>query len=145
MRAREIAGAGGGEVETTRPDVTIDTACHVMRARNIGALVVSEDGEHLDGLVTERDVVDALVKHGADVLQRPVGAIMQRRATTCGPHEKVPQVMQAMTNDRTRHVVVVDGNGAVLGIVSIGDVVKHRIADLEMEVAMMRTHQAATR
>lgn len=144
MRIKDIAGAGGNEVETTRPDVTVDTACHVMRARNIGALVVSEDGSRLDGLLTERDVIDGLVRHGAEVLQGPVARVMQRRPATCPPDARIPNVVQTMTDQRTRHVVVLDDD-VVTGIVSIGDVVKHRIADLELEVAMMRTRQAATR
>ena len=144
MKVREIAGASGGEVETTRPDVTVDTACHVMRARNIGALVVSADGTHLDGLVTERDVIVALVRRGADVMDVPVRDVMQNHPATCGPDDRVTEVMQTMTHRRTRHVVVVD-DGRIAGVVSIGDVVKHRIADLELEVAMMRTHTAATR
>lgn len=144
MQVRQIAGAEGGEVETTRPDVTVDTACHVMRARNIGALVVSADGTHLDGLVTERDVVNGLVRYGPDVVGRPVADVMQRRPATCRPNKKVTEVMQTMTDRRTRHVVVVDED-RIAGIVSIGDIVKHRIADLELEVAMMRTRTAATR
>ena len=145
MGAQEIAGASGGEVETIRPDVTVDTACHVMRARNIGALVVSEDDEHLDGLLTERDVIDALVRRGTDVMTRPVADVMQKRPATCAPDERTGSLMRTMTERRTRHVVLVGEDGAIAGMVSIGDVVKHRIADLELEVAMMRTRQAATR
>lgn len=144
MQVREIAGAEGREVETARPDVTVDTACHVMRARNIGAVVVSADGRRVDGLLTERDVVAALVRHGPAALERPVADVMQRRPATCRPNQRVTEVMHTMTDRRTRHIVVVDDDG-IAGIVSIGDVVKHRIADLELEVAMMRTRQAATR
>lgn len=144
MKVSEIAGAEGREVETARPDVTVDTACHVMRARNIGAIVVSADGEHLDGLLTERDVINGLVKHGPDLMDRPVSDAMQHRPATCTPSERVTDAMQTMTDRRTRHVIVMDDD-RIVGMVSIGDVVKHRIADLELEVAMMRTHRAATR
>lgn len=144
MGAREIAGAGPGEVETTRPDVTVETACHVMKARRIGALVVSEDGTHVDGLITERDVVEALVRHGPEVGSRHVAEVMQPRPATCSPDERTSELMRVMTDRRTRHVVIVEGD-RIAGLVSIGDVVKNRIADLELEVAMMRTRAAATR
>lgn len=144
MMVKELPGAMDGEVTSIRPDATVDTACHVMRTSNIGALVVSSDGEHLEGLITERDVIAALVKHGVEAMQRPVSAVMQKRPETCRPNRKTTEIMQTMTNRRTRHVVVVDDD-RVVGIVSIGDVVKHRISDLELEVAMMRTRHAATR
>lgn len=144
MMVREIAGATGNEVRTARPDVTVDAACRVLRERNIGALVISADGRRLDGLLTERDVISAIVRHGPDVLQRPVTSVMQKRPVTCRPNETVSELMHAMTDRRTRHVVVM-ADDRIAGIVSIGDVVKHRIDNLELEVAMMRTRHAATR
>ena len=107
-------------------------------------MVVSEDGEHLLGLVTERDVIDALVRNGQEAWEHPVSAVMQRRPATCRANQKVTEVMHTMTDQRTRHLVVLDDD-RIAGIVSIGDVVKHRMDDLELEVAMMRTRHAATR
>lgn len=144
MMVREIAGASGGEVRTERPDTTVAAACSVMREQNIGALVISADGEHLVGLLTERDVIAAIVKDGPAALDRPVQAVMQRHPATCRPNETVTEVMHTMTDRRTRHIVVLDDD-RIAGIVSIGDVVKRRMSDLELEVAMMRTRQAATR
>ena len=144
MKVKEIAGASGGEVRTAPPDTTVEAACRAMRELRIGAIVVSEDGETLLGLVTERDVIDALVRTGPEAWEQPVSEVMQTGPATCRANQRVTDVMHTMTDQRTRHLVVLD-DGRIAGIVSIGDVVKHRIDDLELEVAMMRTRAAATR
>lgn len=143
MSVREILATKGSAVTTARPDVTVETAAHVMRSGGIGAVVVSRDGRRLDGLATERDIVNALVVHGADVLAVPVAEVMQNHPAVCAPDETIGTVMATMTQRRTRHIVVV-GDGEIQGIVSIGDVVKRRMDDLELQVDMLRTRYAAT-
>lgn len=97
---------------------------------NIGALVVSNDGDHIEGVVSERDVIWALVEHGPRLLDWPVREVMTRDVTTCRLDDTVAELMAQMTELRTRHFPVVSDNRLV-GIVSIGDAVKHRVDELE--------------
>ncbi len=118
-------------VVTIRPDATVRDLIALLSEHNVGALVVSEDGEHVSGIVSERDVVRKL--HSDDgVLERHVSQIMTTDVRTCDGDEGLPELMQAMTEHRIRHVpVVVDER--LTGIISIGDVVKSRISQLEFE------------
>lgn len=94
--------------------------------------MVSADGGHIDGIVSERDVVRQIQRFGPDLLQEPVSEIMSKAVRTCSPDTELDELMQMMTDGRFRHVPVVDG-GRLVGIVSIGDVVKHRIDELQGE------------
>ena len=143
MSVKEILSAKGAEVTTARPDITVETAAHVMRSGGIGAVVISKDGDSLDGLITERDIVNGLVQHGAAVMSMTVEDIMQNYPATCAPDESIDTVMAEMTRRRTRHVIVVEA-GTIQGIVSIGDVVKRRMDELQLEVDALRTRYAAT-
>lgn len=143
MSVQEILSKKGEEVTTARPDITVETAAHVMRASKIGAVVISHDGETLDGLITERDIVNGLVQHGCDVLSMTVDEVMQNYPATCAPDESLATVMSDMTRRKTRHVIAVEA-GRIRGIVSIGDIVKQRMDELQLEVDALRTRYAAT-
>ena len=136
MKVQDILATKGSVVETIRPDAKVLIAVHRMRMQNVGALVVSRDGERVDGVLSERDVVRGLTNHGADLLEMSVVAVMSR-APTCSPADSLRTVMAQMTRTRNRHVPVVDG-GRICGIVSVGDVVKHRLEEMELETSVLR-------
>jgi CBS domain-containing protein len=122
----------GDEVATVAPSATVGVVVAALAEHRVGALVVSEDGQRVDGIVSERDVVRALADQGGAVLDVEVATIMTTKVVTCEMSTTVDELSSLMTEGRYRHVpVVVDG--ALAGIVSIGDVVKSRIKDLEDE------------
>jgi len=137
MKVADILHNKGAEVETIRPDAKVLIAVHRMRMHNIGALVVSRDGERVDGVVSERDIVRGLTTHGGDLLDMSVVAVMSRTVPTCAPEDSLTLVMAKMTRTRHRHVPVIEG-GRLCGIVSLGDVVKHRLQDMELETNVLR-------
>jgi CBS domain-containing protein len=132
MRINQVlAGKGSHEVVTVRPDASVRELIGMLAEHNIGALVVSRDGSAVDGIVSERDVVRRL-HEDEHVLDSPVSQIMTADVHTCEGDQPVTSLMAVMTQQRVRHVPVVkDGNLA--GIVSIGDVVKSRMSELEFE------------
>jgi CBS domain-containing protein len=124
----------GPDVATIAPDRPVREALVVLTERDIGALVVSGGGGAVDGIVSERDVVRALHASGPGVLDGPVSALMTADVRTCVPGASVHDLARTMTDHRVRHVPVVE-DGRLLGIVSIGDVVKARLDELEEERA----------
>ena len=132
MRIQDVLrNKGSNEVATISPDATVGQLLGALSERNIGAVVVSSDGQSVDGIVSERDIVRRLVD-GAEVLDHPVTQIMTTDVHTCTPQDGVDELMRLMTEQRVRHVpVVVDGR--LDGLVSIGDLVKSRIEELEFE------------
>ncbi|TQV83902.1 CBS domain-containing protein [Denitrobaculum tricleocarpae] len=133
-----LKGKGGsGEVSTIRSDITIDAAVRVLKEKRIGALVVCDDGKTIAGILSERDVVRGLADHGAVLMQMPVASLMTSTVKTTHPREKVDDVMSEMTQSRIRHLPVVQ-DGAICGLVSIGDVVKYRMKELESETSVLR-------
>ncbi|GIH74011.1 CBS domain-containing protein [Planobispora longispora] len=126
----------GSRVATVRPDATVTELLAMLADNNIGAVVVSEDGSSITGIVSERDVVRRLHDRGAEVLNAPVSSIMTTEVRTCPPTANVDDLRQAMTTHRIRHVPVV-ADGRMVGIVSIGDVVKSSIEILETEKASL--------
>jgi CBS domain-containing protein len=137
MSVASILKAKGTHVETVKPETTLYKVVWDLRARGIGALVVSEDGATVLGLVSERDIVRGLTEHGTRLLALPVSEVMCSPAVTCEPGESITAVMARMTRHRARHLPVVEG-GRLCGIVSIGDIVKHRLDELELEAAVLR-------
>lgn len=132
MRIGEILEAKSDrDVVTIKPDAGVRDLIALLAEHNIGALVVSGDGAALDGIVSERDVVRHLHSDGT-VIDNTVGAIMTAVVETCEPDDDLDEVMATMTARRFRHVPVVS-DGALVGIVSIGDVVKHKIGQLQFE------------
>lgn len=132
MRARYILERKGHDVATVTPDHTVREAVAELARHNIGALVVSPDGRDVVGILSERDVVRRLGTDGAAVLDRPVGDIMKSQVKTCTLDDQTGDLMEMMTTGRFRHVPVLD-DGRLVGIISIGDVVKVRIDELATE------------
>jgi CBS domain-containing protein len=143
MNVEAILHGKGRAVATIRPDQTIKAALAELRDRNIGALVVSEDGERVDGIISERDIVHGLADHGSAFLAQGVAEAMTRRVATCDPADSVADLMAEMTNRRIRHLPVVQ-NGRLVGIVSIGDLVKNRLDEIEYEARSLRSFIAGT-
>jgi len=141
MTVAEILSGKGREVATIVPERTIAEAIDELAKRRIGALVVVDGRDRVAGIISERDIVRALAKRGADLLTEKVGSIMTREVVTCGESETINRVMGRMTRGRFRHLPVVEG-GRLAGIVSIGDVVKARIEEVEHEAEDMRTYIA---
>jgi CBS domain-containing protein len=137
MDVERILGTKGRKVVTTRPDTSVAEAVSRLRAEGIGAMVVLSTSGRLDGIISERDVVRGLARHGRAVLDLKVAHLMTRSVATCSPKDSVKAVMAVMTERRVRHLPVVEA-GKLLGIVSIGDVVKNRLDEMELEVNVLR-------
>ncbi|HEU5429636.1 MAG TPA: CBS domain-containing protein [Actinocrinis sp.] len=132
MRVRDVLGHKGGGVITVRPDATCRDLLALLAQHNIGAVVVSPDGITVTGIVSERDVVRHLNERGAEILDAPVEQIATLQVKTCHPEDSLDELRETMTVRRFRHIPVVSQNRLV-GIVSIGDVVKSTISQLEDE------------
>ncbi len=143
MKVASILKSKGSSVATTAPGTTIFTVAWDLRLKGIGALVVSDDGNTVLGVITERDIVRGLTEHGPKLLALPVSQVMTSSVITCTPDDGITTVMGRMTRHRIRHIPVVDG-GRLCGIVSIGDVVKHRLDELEMEANILRETRFAS-
>ena len=137
MNVEAILKAKGREVATVAPDAAVSEAVRLLHSRGIGALVVSADGNRLDGIVSERDLVHALAQRGASVLDQRVSELMTRRVVTCTPNDTIAELMAEMTRRRIRHLPVVD-RGDLVGLVSIGDLVKNRLEEMEFETTSLR-------
>jgi CBS domain-containing protein len=137
MLVEALLRSKGSGVETIHPSSLVSTAATRMATSRIGCLVVSEDRRRVLGLVTERDVVRALAHHGAAASSMLVREVMSTAVPTCSPSDPVSTLMRTMTNLRYRHVPVVE-RGELVGIISIGDVVKQRLEDLELETHVLR-------
>ena len=138
MNVETILRSKGRRVATIRSDATVSEAVNTLGSYGIGALVVSDDGETVDGIISEGDIVAALAEDGAALLTRRVGEVMTRPVVTCEPNETVAELMAEMTNRRIRHFPVVE-DGRLCGIVSIGDVVKSRLDEIEFEASSLRS------
>jgi CBS domain-containing protein len=138
MNVETILRTKGRAVATIRPDETVGSAVDALVSRNIGALVVSEDGDNVDGIISERDIVHALARNGAGLSSVIVAEAMTRPVVTCRPADSVAELMALMTNRRIRHLPVVE-DGRLCGIVSIGDLVKNRLDEIEYEARSLRS------
>src|SRR5690348_138561 len=137
MNVEDILKAKGREVATVMPDAKVSEAVQLLHRRGIGALVVSADGHRLDGILSERDIVHALADRGTAVLDLRVDELMTRRVVSCTPTDTIAELMGEMTRRRIRHLPVVD-RGRLVGLVSIGDVVKNRLEEMEFETTSLR-------
>ena len=132
MRIYELLRRKGFAVITVRPNTTVMEVIGLLKEYNLGAVVISPDGRQVAGIVTERDIVRRLTE-GTEFLDGPVSDIMTADVQTCTAQDSVQSLMEIMTEQRIRHLPVVDGRGALTGIVSIGDAVKSHITQLEFE------------
>jgi CBS domain-containing protein len=143
MRVRELLDRKPSTLFTIDVDRTVKQAVHLLILHDIGGLpVVKGDGE-LVGIVAERDVVRAVERRSWNALDLRVGEIM-RVAPTCTPEQELHEVMRRMTTERQRHLVVVD-NGRIIGVISVGDLLKHRLEELETEALVLRDYLAVQR
>jgi len=140
MKVKSVLESKGAEVHTIRSCDVVHTAIEQFMEKNIGALVVTQNsavgGPVIEGVVTERDVVLGIASHGSNIVGRTVADIM-RRADVCGPEDELEFIMSRMLSRRVRHIVVVQ-DGVLCGIVSIGDVVKKQLEDMELEANVLR-------
>ena len=137
MQISQLLRRKGREVATIDGSESVRTALAVLAEKGIGALVVSSDGRRIDGIISERDVARGLHSHGAGLLAEPVSSVMTAQVHTCRPDASVHDLAQTMTDHRVRHVPVVEDD-ALIGIVSIGDVVK---AELDQYLGEVDTLQ----
>lgn len=129
----KVKNQTAGSIVSVVPTATIADACALLSAHRIGAIVVSGDGSTPDGILSERDIVRELGRRGPAVLEVPVSELMTRKVETCMPADDAMVVLDRMTRGRFRHLPVVDEAGRMIGIVSIGDAVSGRLAELAAE------------
>ena len=139
MKVTAMLALKGGKVATTRPDAQIATVIRILKLENIGALVVTEEAGNIAGIISERDIVRALVDRGGALLETRVSELMTRTVKTTAPDANIKDVMAEMTRSRVRHLPVVE-DGKLIGIISIGDVVKNRLEELETETSVLRDY-----
>ena len=137
MHVKDILKTKGTAVITVHGDVPISGAIDIMHTQSIGALLVIDNASTLIGVLSERDVVSGLAQHGAAALSMHVEDLMSAHLVICKPTDPLKDIMYWMTRHRVRHLPVVE-EGRLCGIISIGDVVKHRLDEMEMETAIMR-------
>jgi CBS domain-containing protein len=144
MSVREILDVKGANVETIPGDATVADAVERLRDESIGALVVSPDGPDVQGVFSERDVITGLADHRDALLTMKVKDLMTKSVTTCSLEDSAEQVMMQMTELRARHFPVLD-DGRLVGLVSMGDLVKSRLDDVELENRVLRDSYIAGR
>jgi CBS domain-containing protein len=137
MNVSSILAAKGGDVITIEPTATIAAAAALLTEKRIGALVIVGAGGRVAGILSERDIVHTLARRGRQALDEPLSQAMTREVATCGPDDEITSLMERMTDGKFRHMPVIDG-GKLAGIVSIGDIVKQRVDEMERESEAMR-------
>jgi CBS domain-containing protein len=140
MKISDVLRSKGGGVVTIKPDESVTTLLALLDEHRIGAVVVSGDGAAVEGIVSERDVVRHLHATGTSVLEGPVSAIMTSEVTTGSADSDIAALAGTMTEMRVRHVPIVDADGRLTAIVSIGDIVKHRLNELQSERDALRQY-----
>lgn len=143
MKVSQILSAKGTEVVTVRSTDDIETLAKRFRLERIGAAVVSDDGMSIDGIISERDVVYGLAEHGAELPDLRVSDLMTGAVVSCRPEDNIRDIMRTMTTRRLRHLPI-EERGNLVGIISIGDVVKHRLDEIELEANVLRDYALAT-
>jgi CBS domain-containing protein len=139
MSVSRILQQKGGDIVTISPRATLSEAVERLARHHIGAIVIVDEHMAVEGIISERDVVRLLGERGTEALSAPLDTVMTRAVVTCTGEETVPMIMERMTRGRFRHVPVVNGDRLV-GIISIGDVVKFRVEEMEREHAELREY-----
>jgi len=139
MIVKSILSAKGGEVISIEPTATLDTAVKTLAEHKIGALLVLGPDRRVIGILSERDIVRVLAERGASVLSQQLAQVMTRKVITCSQSDSVGVLMERMTTGKFRHLPVIEDE-QVIGVVSIGDVVKHRLQEIEHESAALRDY-----
>jgi CBS domain-containing protein len=143
MTVGKILAAKGRDVVTIEPNASLAAAAELLAGKRIGAALILGADRHIVGIVSERDILGAIAERGADALGEPVSLAMTRKVATCDESETIASIMERMTTGRFRHLPVVDQDRLV-GIISIGDVVKNRIEEIERDSAAMHEYIAKT-
>jgi len=138
MTVRAILDTKGHEIMSVRPEAKVSEAIEILGERKIGAVLVMSEAR-IEGILSERDIVRALGERGGSVLGEPVGAVMTRKVVHCRPNDTVAAIMEMMTLGKFRHLPVLEGE-RVVGLISIGDVVKWRVQEYETEQEALRTY-----
>jgi CBS domain-containing protein len=144
MKVADILRFKGSVVKTVSPHESALLLSGHLRANQIGALIVSTDGNSIEGIVSERDLAYGLATYGGQLPTIPISELMTKAVVVCSPEDLITNVMKLMTQRRVRHVPVMDGDKLV-GIVSIGDVLKHRLGELQVEADVLRDYAVAAR
>ena len=137
MKVADILKQKGKDVMSVRPTESIETLSHRLRMARIGAMVVVGDSGSLEGIISERDVVHGIAEHGAACLAKTVADLMTKRVVTCTAEDSIARIARLMTDNRIRHLPVMGGR-KVVGVVSVGDVVKHRLEEMSLEASVLR-------
>ncbi len=144
MKVADILQAKGSAVKTIRPKQSALDLAETLRTERIGAAIVSNDGHTIDGIVSERDLAYALAAHASRLPTVLVETLMTKVVVACSPDDPINKVMSVMTKERIRHLPVKQGNELV-GIISIGDVLKHRLSEVQLEADVLRDVARAQR
>ena len=139
MNVKTILAAKSGDIIGIEPTADLAAAAKLLSAHRIGAVVIRGAGGRLAGILSERDIVRALSEHGADALKLSVGQVMTRNVTVCNEDETIASIMERMTTGKFRHLPVVT-KGELTGLISIGDVVKQRVDEIERESEALRDY-----
>jgi CBS domain-containing protein len=139
MNVKTILAAKGDSVVSIEPTATLAAAAKLLSTHRIGAVVIPGAGGRLAGILSERDIVRAISEHGAAALDVPVAQVMTRNVMTCGEDDSIADIMEQMTSGKFRHLPVLN-NGKLVGVVSIGDVVKQRVGEIERETEEIREY-----
>lgn len=138
MTVRSILNTKGHQIMSVEPDAKLAAAIKLLGEKKIGAVLVMNQGR-LEGILSERDIVRVLGERGAGVLEEPVSEVMTRKVVTCKETDTVAELMEIMTTGKFRHLPVID-NGEVVGLISIGDIVKRRVQEYESEQEALRDY-----
>jgi CBS domain-containing protein len=144
MTVADILKTKGSAVKTVRPDETVKAFAKRLKDAHIGAMIVTNDGNSIDGIISERDLAYGIAAFGDELLGMRVSDLMTRGVIVCAPEDSIAAIMRVMTQRRVRHLPVKDGSKLV-GIVSSGDVMKHRLGEVEMEASVLRDVAIARR
>ena len=137
MRVADILRGKGPAVMSVKPSETIGGLAQRLRLAGIGVMIVSRDGHSLDGIISERDIAYALPSHTEDLHEMRVSDLMTTQVVTCSPEDLIADVARIMINRRIRHIPVKEGDRLV-GVISIGDVLNHRLSEIELEANVLR-------
>lgn len=144
MKVADILKTKGAAVKTVKPNETAKTFAEQLKDERIGAMIVSLDGSMIDGIISERDLAYGLAAHGDKLARMRVSELMTKGVIVCTPEDSIAEVMTVMTQRRIRHLPVKDGDHLV-GIISIGDVLKHRLGEVQLEANVLRDVAIARR
>jgi CBS domain-containing protein len=139
MNVKAILAAKGGDIVSIEPTADLAAAAKLLSAHRIGAVLIRGAGGRLAGILSERDIVRAIAEQGAAALVSSVGQVMTRNVATCGEEDSIARIMERMTEGKFRHMPVL-AKGEPIGLVSIGDVVKQRVGEIEQESEAMRDY-----